>query len=203
MSRGEFGPIITANRLRLSVCCDRPFEHAGNAPAGEARGDLQCQTLPSETVDHAQDAETLSGGGDIAGEVQSPLLVGRRLHRPRLQRPPQMLASGPPASPLGQARDTRAAPSCGSLPSPCAGTNADADSQSADAPAQVRAAVPESGCHLSGFDTGRLISAPPSARRRGARWTGTHPASAALPIAALRAQGVFSDHRLKHVLIQA
>ena len=50
----------------LSVGCDRPFEHAGNAPAGEAGSNLQCQALTGETVDHAQDAETLSGGRDIA-----------------------------------------------------------------------------------------------------------------------------------------
>jgi hypothetical protein len=75
------------------------------------------------------------------------------------------------ASRSGPTRDTRAAPSCGSPPFPCEDTDADADSQSADALAPTRAAAPEPGCRLSGFDTGHSISAPPSARRRGARWT--------------------------------
>src|SRR5204862_7787848 len=43
----------------------------------------------------------------------------------------------------------------------------------------------------------------PSARRRGARWRETLPSAAALPLVSLRAQGVFSHHRLQHVLVQA
>ena len=48
----------------------------------------------------------------------------------------------------------------------------------------------------------RNLSSKAPARRRGAHWLGTPPASAALLSSALRAEGVFSDHRLQHVFLQ-
>lgn len=93
MPRGKFGPVVAANRLRLAVCCNRPFEYAGDAPAGETRRYFQRRALAGEFVHHAQHAEPLPGGCHIAGEVQSPLLVGCRQHEPRLEGALQMLAS--------------------------------------------------------------------------------------------------------------
>jgi hypothetical protein len=64
------------------------------------------------------------------------------------------------------------------------------------------AGVPATIHHHDGFHSGNSISALPSARRRGARWHGTPPASASPLPFVLRAQGVFSDHRLQHILVQ-
>src|SRR6185312_17211929 len=66
------------------------------------------------------------------------------------------------------------------------------------APAAFRAAR----CRRGGNDTGNSCAESPSARRRGARSYETRRPGAALPLSSLRAQGVFSNHRLQHVLVQ-
>ena len=65
--RSEFRAIITANRLRLAVAGDRPFEHARDTAAGKTGRHFQRQALAGKAIDHAQHPESLAGGGHVAG----------------------------------------------------------------------------------------------------------------------------------------
>lgn len=69
----QLGAIVATNRLRQSALRDDFIQHAGDAPAGEAR--VHFQALAGERIRDAQHTDGAAGSDEIMCEVQRPLLV--------------------------------------------------------------------------------------------------------------------------------
>ena len=79
------GPLslrIATGAPRVSMIPASALRHAA---AGHGRVHLQRQTLSRVTIHDAEDPQSASARGHIAGEVDGPLLIRRCQHRPRPQ----------------------------------------------------------------------------------------------------------------------
>ena len=83
--RADLGPIITSDRHGRATPVDNLLKRARHAAARHGRIHVQRQAFTRIAIDHGEDPQPASAGGDIADKVDRPLLIRRRQHRSRPQ----------------------------------------------------------------------------------------------------------------------
>ena len=200
---------VSSGPLSQRIACghaapgDDLIQHPRHAPAGEARVHFQRQALPREGIHHAQHADVAPGSYHIVCEIQRPLLVGAGQRGPRRSACARS-ACASSASGTVPPRDKPATAAYGSLarprvpPAPATSDSHSAASLWPAAPAALATTHP-----IAATDTDNSITAIPISphTRRSLAPILLQQASCA-PSSGLRAQAVFCDHRLQHLLVQ-